>query len=154
MRFLCCVGVEPDVVQPGKPQHKPFVERSIRTLKHECLCVNPPKDWREAADQLQIYRDFYNHERANQSLACGNRPPGQAFPQLPVLPPSRTWSTRYLAHPLSSSPVSSAGWTQWHYLRRTIRLLRWLCACWNPSGCLARCHTQSISCSSGRYAVM
>lgn len=101
MRFLCCVGVEPDVVQPGKPQHKPFVERSIRTLKHECLWVNPPKDWREAADQLHIYRDFYNHERAHQSLACGNRPPNEAFPQLPVLPPipdmvdPDAWLTHY-----------------------------------------------------------
>lgn len=101
MRFLCCVGVEPDLVQPGKPQHKPFVERSIRTLKHECLWVNPPKDWLEAADQLQIYRDFYNHERANQSLACDNRPPGEAFPQLPVLPPvpdtvdPDAWLTHY-----------------------------------------------------------
>ena len=37
MRFLLCLGVEPDLVEPGKPYHKPFVERSIRTLKYECL---------------------------------------------------------------------------------------------------------------------
>ncbi|MBA3868485.1 MAG: hypothetical protein H0X30_04975 [Anaerolineae bacterium] len=26
MRFLLCLGVEPDLVEPGKPYHKPFVE--------------------------------------------------------------------------------------------------------------------------------
>jgi hypothetical protein len=35
MRFLLCLGVEPDRVDPGKPYHKPFAERSVRTLKHE-----------------------------------------------------------------------------------------------------------------------
>ncbi|RMG70590.1 MAG: transposase [Chloroflexi bacterium] len=37
MQFLLCLGVESDLVEPGKPQHKPFAERSVRTLKHECL---------------------------------------------------------------------------------------------------------------------
>jgi len=37
MRFLLCLGVEPDRVEPGKPYHKPFAERSVRTLKHEWL---------------------------------------------------------------------------------------------------------------------
>jgi transposase len=37
MRFLLCLGVEPDLAEPGKPYLKPFVERNIRTLKHECL---------------------------------------------------------------------------------------------------------------------
>jgi hypothetical protein len=27
-----------------------------------------------------------NHDRANQSLACSNRPPYEAFPELPALP--------------------------------------------------------------------
>jgi hypothetical protein len=86
MQFLLCLGVEPDLVEPGKPQHKPFAERSVRTLKHECLRVDRPENWVEAGDFLDLYRYFYNHERANQSLACGNRPPYEAFPQLPVLP--------------------------------------------------------------------
>lgn len=33
-----------------------------------------------------VYRQFYNHDRANQSLACGNRLPFEAFPELPHLP--------------------------------------------------------------------
>lgn len=86
MRFLWCLGVEPDLVEPGKPYHKPFVERSIRTLKYECLWLERPADWEEAEAFLALYRQFYNQERANQSSACGNRPPYDAFPVLPVLP--------------------------------------------------------------------
>lgn len=101
MRFLLCIGVEPDVVEPGKPYHKPFVERAIRTLKYECLWQERPEDWLDAADILQVYRQFYNHQRANQSVACGNRPPYEAFPQLPLLPPvpevidPEAWLTYY-----------------------------------------------------------
>ncbi len=87
MRFLLCLGVEPDIVEPGRPQDKPFAERSVRTLKYECLWLDPPRDWLDAAEVLRLYRDFYNHERAHQSLVCGNRPPFKAFPNLPTLPP-------------------------------------------------------------------
>lgn len=86
MRFLLCLGVEPDVVEPGKPYHKPFAERSVRTLKYECLWLDPPSDWLDAAGILNLYRHFYNHDRANQALVCGNRPPYEAFPTLPSLP--------------------------------------------------------------------
>jgi transposase InsO family protein len=85
MRFLLCLGVEPDLVEPGKPYHKPFVERVVRTLKYECLWLNRPGNWLDAAAQLETFRQFYNQERANQSLACGNHPPYEAFPRLPAL---------------------------------------------------------------------
>lgn len=85
MRFLWCIGVEPDLVESGKPYHKPFVERSIRTLKYEKLWLAQPKDWRAATEVLDDYRYFYNHERTNQSSACGNQRPYKAFPELPVL---------------------------------------------------------------------
>lgn len=100
MRFLLCLGVEPDRVEPGKPYHKPFAERSVRTLKHECLWIEPPRDYLDAADILDVYRNFYNHDRANQSLACGNRPPYEAFPQLPNLPhiPEIIDPDRWLTH--------------------------------------------------------
>lgn len=100
MRFLLCLGVEPDRVEPGKPYHKPFAERSVRTLKHECLWIDPPHDHHDAAGILDVYRHFYNHDRANQSLACGNRPPFEAFPELPALPhiPEIIDPDRWLAH--------------------------------------------------------
>ena len=86
MRFLLCPGVEPDLVEPGKPYHKPFVERSISTLKYECLWLERPENVQATNDLLDQYRYFYNHHRANQSSACGNRPPYEAFPELPRLP--------------------------------------------------------------------
>jgi hypothetical protein len=86
MKFLWCLGVEPDLVEPGKPQHKPYVERSIRTLKHELLWLQRPKDHFEASALLDAYRPFFNHQRMNQSDICGDRPPYEAFPKLPVLP--------------------------------------------------------------------
>ncbi len=101
MRFLLCLGIEPDLVEPGKPYHKPFAERSVRTLKYECLGLECPEDWLDAAGILDVYRQFYNQDRANQSLACGNRPPYEAFPHLPILPPipetvdPDAWLSRY-----------------------------------------------------------
>lgn len=85
MRFLVCLGIEPDIVEPGKPYHKPYAERNIRTLKHECLWEAAAKDWLDADSILEVYRHFYNNERANQSSACGNCPPYEVFPQLPIL---------------------------------------------------------------------
>ena len=100
MRFLLCLGVEPDLVEPGKPYHKPFVERSIRTLKYECLWLDRPSDPKATSDLLDNYRHFYNHERANQSSACGNQPPYRAFPDLPSLTnvPERVNPDAWLRH--------------------------------------------------------
>lgn len=100
MRFLLCLGVEPDLVEPGKPYHKPFVERSVRTLKYECLWLSSPENYLDAARILEVYRQFYNQDRANQSSACGNRPPYEAFVHLPALPhlPDRINPDAWLPH--------------------------------------------------------
>ena len=86
VRFLLCLGVEPVICPPRRPDLKPFVERCIRTLKHECLYPKPPQSVTAADQQLAVYRAFYNAERANQALSCGNQPPFVAFPALPTLP--------------------------------------------------------------------
>jgi hypothetical protein len=86
VRFLWCLGVRPDPTPPRRPDLKPFVERCIRTLKHECLWVHRPETPIQAADILESYRLFYNAERMNQSSVCGDKPPYVAFPNLPVLP--------------------------------------------------------------------
>ncbi len=100
MRFLWCLGVEPDLVASGKPQHKPFAERSVRTVKYECLSRALPEYWSARADMLDTYATFFNHGRANQSLVCGNRPPYVAFPTLPTLPavPDEVDPDAWLAH--------------------------------------------------------
>ena len=87
------------ICPPQRPDLKPFVERCIRTLKYECLYPQPPQHVAAADQQLAHYRMFYNTERANQALSCGNQPPFQAFPQLPSLPilPALVDPDRWLA---------------------------------------------------------
>lgn len=83
VRFLLCLGIEPDPTPPRRPDLKPFVERCIRTLKYECLWEQRPESPAQATELLREYRYFYNHHRANQASACQNRPPYEAFPILP-----------------------------------------------------------------------
>jgi len=74
------------MIHVGLTLQKPFAERSVRTLKYERLWLDPPENALIAEEMLDIYRMFYNTDRANQSLACGNRPPYEAFPELSALP--------------------------------------------------------------------
>jgi hypothetical protein len=57
VRFLWCLGVRPDPTPPRRPDLKPFVERCIRTLKHECLWVHRPETPIQAADILTPVMD-------------------------------------------------------------------------------------------------
>ena len=86
VRFLLCLRVEPVICPPRRPDLKPFVERCIRTLKHECLLEQRPVTVAQADRLLTDYRHFYNTSRANQALSCQNRPPYEAFPHLPPMP--------------------------------------------------------------------
>jgi transposase InsO family protein len=86
MRFLRVVGVEPVVCPPHRPDLKPFVERTIFTLKYEWLARFAPDTLADAYEVLAKFPRYYNTERPHQGRACGNRPPDEAFPVLPTLP--------------------------------------------------------------------
>lgn len=86
VKFLLCLGIEPDPTPPRRPDLKPFVERSIRTLKYECLWPQHPNDAAHAQHLLSEFRQFYNQARPHQSDVCRNRPPYVAFPLLPNAP--------------------------------------------------------------------
>ena len=86
VRFLHCVGIEPVICPPRRPDKKPFVERLIRTIKYEKLYVECPDNIDHGVHLLQDFRGFYNDERPHQGLSCANQPPLQAFPALPPLP--------------------------------------------------------------------
>lgn len=86
VRFLHVLGVEPVICPPRQPWKKPYVERCVRTFKHEWLdrfSLNTMADCYEA---LAAFPDYHNRERLHMGRACGGRTPDEAFPNLPILP--------------------------------------------------------------------
>jgi hypothetical protein len=86
VRFLRVLGVEPVVCPPRRPDLKPFVETCIHTLKYEWLARFSPATFADAFDVLPEFIFYHNAERPHQGRACKNRPPDEAFPNLPALP--------------------------------------------------------------------
>lgn len=87
VRFLLCVGVEPNICPPHRPDKNPYVERYHHSFGKECLDMLRPgteEEVREATDAFSVH---YNTERPNQALSYGNRPPRVAYPELPTLSP-------------------------------------------------------------------
>jgi hypothetical protein len=100
VRFLLCVGVEPNVCPPRRPDKNPYVERYHRAYSEECLQVLRPGTEEAVREATDAYRVHYNHERPHQGRACGNRPPCVAYPALPTLPalPAQVDPDAWLAH--------------------------------------------------------
>jgi hypothetical protein len=44
LRFLQCVGIEPRICPPQRPDKNPFVERYHRNIKYECQLIETPAD--------------------------------------------------------------------------------------------------------------
>jgi hypothetical protein len=86
VRFLRVLGIEPVVCPPRRPDKKPIIERLIYSLKHEHLSKYAPQTLAEALEPCESFPQYYNRQRPQQGLTCGNRPPDEAFPVLPVLP--------------------------------------------------------------------
>ncbi|MBI5931932.1 MAG: transposase [Chloroflexi bacterium] len=86
MRFLYCLGIQPIVCPPHRPDKNAYVERYHRSLKAEALQVERPATLEATQHCVDAYRWHYNHERPNQVRGCGNQPPSVAFPSLPTLP--------------------------------------------------------------------
>jgi len=85
MRFAWCIGMEPIVCPPRRPDKKGYVERVIRTLKYECLYIHKPATLEDTTICLETYQHFYNYRRAHQGLSCKNQPPMIAHTDLPTL---------------------------------------------------------------------
>lgn len=86
LRFGAALGIEMNVCPPHHPQDNGFVERYHRSYQEECLSHDRPRTLQEARSVTAHFVEHYNHERPNQALSCGNRPPRTAFPSLPPLP--------------------------------------------------------------------
>jgi len=87
LRFLQCLGIDPHVCPPQRPDKNPFVERYHRNFKYECQLIECPTDLLSTVEVNQRYVRFYNFERPNQAITCGNQPPRTKFPARPCLPP-------------------------------------------------------------------
>jgi hypothetical protein len=100
VRFLLCVGVEPNICPPRRPDKNPYVERYHRAYGEECLQVLRPGTEEEVREVTNAYQVHYNHERPHQGRSCRNRPPRVAYPTLPTLPtlPGFVDPDAWLAH--------------------------------------------------------
>jgi DNA-binding MarR family transcriptional regulator len=85
MRFAWCIGMEPVICPPRRPDLKPYIERSIRTIKHEKMYVDKPATEEDIIAYGKDFLAFYNYERAHQGFTCQNQPPMIAHPDLPAL---------------------------------------------------------------------
>lgn len=86
MRFLMCLGVRVNVCPPQRPDKNAFVERYHRSYEQECLAIHRPDTLADTIHHTAGYRQYYNWERPNQAITCGNLPPRVAFPALPRRP--------------------------------------------------------------------
>ena len=86
VRLLHVLGVEPIICPPRRPDKKPYVERCVRTFKHEWLdrfSLNTMADCHEA---LEAFPHYHNAERVHFGRACNGRTPDEAFPAAEVHP--------------------------------------------------------------------
>jgi hypothetical protein len=86
IRFLHCLGIQPHVCPPHRPDKNAFVERYHRTYTQECLQVHRPQTLEQVREVTAAFLIHYNTERPHQGLSCGNQPPRVTFPTLPSLP--------------------------------------------------------------------
>jgi len=87
LRFLECLGIHPDICPPQSPEKNPYVERYHRNYKYECQEQEQPQDLESTIATNTSYVHFYNYERPNQAITCGNQPPLVKFPNPPQLSP-------------------------------------------------------------------
>ena len=85
IRFCQSLGVAVLVCDPHHPQQNGFVERYHRTYQEECLSQHRPTTLSQVREVTTTFREHYNWQRPHQGIACGNRPPRVAFPELPSL---------------------------------------------------------------------
>lgn len=78
VRFLFCLGIEPNVIPPHRPDLNAYVERFHRTLSQECLQVHRPGTHGQVQQATEAFLTHYNEERPNQARwlsqptpACG-----------------------------------------------------------------------------------
>jgi len=78
----CCISRD----GRGRATDNAFIEHLWRSVKWECVYLNPATDGQHLHQQLQAYFTCYNHHCPHQALK-GQTPP-QVFAQTPTFNPS------------------------------------------------------------------
>lgn len=86
VRLLYVLGVEPVICPPRRPDKKPYVERCVRTFKHEWLDRFSLNTMADCYAALEAFPHYHYTERIHLGRACQGKTPDTAFPDLPVLP--------------------------------------------------------------------
>ncbi len=86
LRFCRSLGIGVLVCDPRHPQQNGWVERYHRSYGEECLDRYRPRTVEEVRQVTATFVEHYNWQRPHQGVACGNRPPRVAHPELPALP--------------------------------------------------------------------
>lgn len=87
VRFLLCLGIQPKICPPHRPDKNGFVERLNKTYEYECLRIYHPETLTTTHTVNAHFKHRYNFQRPNQAITCHNQPPRVAFPDLPTLEP-------------------------------------------------------------------
>jgi len=66
--FLEDQGIQISMDGKGRAIDNIFIERFWRSIKQECIYINPPNGGKHLYDEVEEYMRFYNHERPHQSL--------------------------------------------------------------------------------------
>ena len=74
-RLLLCLGIEPNVCPPHRPDKNAFVERYHRTYGQECLKRSRPATLREVEEVTEAFLQHYNQERPRSVPSLWQRAP-------------------------------------------------------------------------------
>jgi len=84
---LLAVGCQISRDGRGRATDNAFIERLWRSVKWECVYLNPATDGRHLYEQLHAYFTYYNHHRPHQALK--GQTPAQVFAQTPTFNPQQ-----------------------------------------------------------------
>ena len=89
------LGIQPVLIEPGKPQQNGGHERMHRTLKEET--TRPPAgDVAAQQQRFEAFRQEYNEERPHEAL--GQRTPSELYEASPRAYPERLEEMEYPGH--------------------------------------------------------
>jgi putative transposase len=114
------LGIEPRLIEPGKPQQNGRLERMHRTLK-QTACAIPSANCRRQQLQFDTFVEQFNHIRPHEAL--GQTPPARTYVRSPREYPKRLPEIEYpdtceVRRVRSSGEIKWRG--QWFFLSEAL----------------------------------